>query len=58
MKILIADDESLARKLLVSYLETEEVFDVVGEAANGLEVVQQYEALKPDLIYWMFKCQS
>ena len=50
MKILIADDESLARKLLVSYLETEEVFDVVGEAANGLEVVQQYEALKPDLI--------
>lgn len=50
MKILIADDESLARKLLISYLEKEESYDVVGEAANGLDVVQQYAVLQPDLI--------
>lgn len=50
IRILVADDHPIVRDGLVAILSTQADFDVVGEAATGLETVQQAEALKPDVI--------
>ena len=50
MKILVVDDEKLARDRLIRTLERMDGYDVVGEAAHGLEAVEQTQALSPDLI--------
>ena len=50
IRILVADDHPIVRDGLVAILSTQTDFDVVGEAATGLETVQQSEALKPDVI--------
>lgn len=48
---LIIDDEVLARQRLMRLLKEHETITVIGEAGNGLEAVQQIEALHPDLIF-------
>ena len=48
-KILMIDDSRTSRKLLRSILE-EGGNEIVGEAVNGQEGVQQYQALKPELV--------
>jgi DNA-binding LytR/AlgR family response regulator len=50
MKILIADDESIARQIVREYLEEMPGVEIVGEAANGLEAVEQIARWKPDVI--------
>ena len=50
MKILVVDDEQLARDRLVRILERMEGYSVVGEARHGLEAVEQAQALAPDVI--------
>ena len=40
IKVIIADDHSLVRQGLRRYLEMAGDIDVVGEAANGFEVLQ------------------
>jgi len=50
MKILIADDEPLARSRLRRILEDIGQHDIVGEAVNGKDVLLQAGELKPDLI--------
>lgn len=50
MKILLVDDETLARDRLRRLLEKEPAHVVVGEAANGIEAVNQCQALQPDLV--------
>ena len=50
MKILVVDDEKLARDRLVRILERMEGYSVVGEAGHGLEAVEQAQALAPDVI--------
>ena len=50
MKILIADDEPLARSRLRRILEDIGQYDIVGEAVNGKDVLIQAGELKPDLI--------
>lgn len=50
MKILIADDEPLARSRLRRIIDDIGQHDIVGEAANGKEVLTQSGELKPDLI--------
>jgi two-component system chemotaxis response regulator CheB len=50
IRVLIADDSSLARSLLRSFLEAERDMEVVGEAANGREAIELARELKPDLI--------
>ncbi len=49
---LIVDDEPVARKLLREELETFEDVEIVGEAANGKEALQQITKLKPDLVFF------
>lgn len=48
--ILIADDHTLFRDGLRSLFASVPDTDVVGEAATGLEAVQQAEALQPDVV--------
>jgi DNA-binding NarL/FixJ family response regulator len=49
MRILIADDHALFRDGLRSLLEARGV-DVVGEAANGREAVEDVRRLRPDIV--------
>jgi len=48
-KILIVDDALFMRKVLREMLE-ERGYCVVGEAKNGVEAIEKYRELKPDLI--------
>ncbi len=49
MRVLIVDDEPAARRRLQTMLEELDV-EVAGEAANGLEALDQVPALKPDVL--------
>jgi NarL family two-component system response regulator LiaR len=50
IRILIADDHALVRKGLITLIASEPGIEVVGEAADGVEVVLKARSLKPDLI--------
>jgi len=50
IRILLVDDHSLFRKGVASLLTAESGFEVVGEAADGLEAVARAQELMPDLI--------
>ena len=50
IRILVADDHPMLREGLVAVLATEPDFDVVGEAADGSEVLQLAKRLEPDVI--------
>lgn len=49
-KILIADDEPLARERLRQFLADEFDYELVGEAANGREVMDLIRTIQPELI--------
>ncbi len=51
MKALIVDDERLARKELASLLELHKDIEIVGEATNVEEALDQITKLNPDLIF-------
>lgn len=48
-KILIVDDAAFMRMMLKDIL-TKNGFEVVGEAKDGLEAVEMYNRLRPDLV--------
>ncbi len=50
MRILLVDDYLLFRKGLRALLDAQQEFEVVGEAENGLEALEQAQKLMPDLI--------
>ncbi len=50
IRILVADDHPVVRDGLVAMLGTQPDFAVVGEASNGVEVIQKAQALRPDVI--------
>ena len=50
MRVLIVDDETLARAYLAEQLATIDGIVVVGQAANGFEAVKMAEELSPDLM--------
>jgi len=50
MTIVLADDHTLVREGLRALLDQEEGLCVVGEAADGRQVVGLVEQLKPDLV--------
>ena len=50
LRILIADDHELMRRGVRSLLEAEAGWKVVGEAADGQELVEKTEKLRPDVV--------
>jgi DNA-binding NarL/FixJ family response regulator len=50
IRILVADDHPIVRDGLVAVLSTQPDFEVVGEAADGRQVVEQALAFQPDVI--------
>ncbi|MCG2787731.1 MAG: response regulator transcription factor [Anaerolineae bacterium] len=49
-RILIADDHLIIRQGLRLILETEDDFELVGEAADGVEALQLCASLHPDVV--------
>ena len=49
VRVLIVDDALLIREMLRDIL-TEAGFAVAGEAANGVEAVERFRELEPDLV--------
>ena len=50
IRVLVADDHPMLREGLVAVLSTQPDFEVVGEAADGSEVVRLAKRLEPDVI--------
>ena len=50
MKVLIADDEPIARRVLREHLEGIADIEITGEAGTGPEAVEQIFQAKPDLV--------
>ena len=47
-RVLIVDDAIFMRNMLKDIFDGES-FEIVGEAANGVEAIEKYKELKPDL---------
>jgi DNA-binding NarL/FixJ family response regulator len=50
IKIILADDHHVVRQGLRSLLEAESDFEIIGEAAGGLETIQLVEQMEPDIL--------
>jgi DNA-binding NarL/FixJ family response regulator len=50
VKVLIADDHPIIRRMVVSTVRQVPHLDVIGEAENGLEAVYKADKLKPDVV--------
>jgi two-component system LytT family response regulator len=50
-KVIIIDDEPLARLIVSEYLKDYEDFEVLAECQDGFEAIKKITELKPDLIF-------
>ena len=50
IRVLLVDDHEMVRMGLATYLNTEPDIEVIGEANNGREGVEQAVSLKPDVV--------
>jgi two-component system response regulator DegU len=50
LKVLLADDHDSFRRILVAFLRAQKGIEVVGEAIDGQEAVEQAEKFHPDLV--------
>ena len=50
-RVLVVDDERPARDLVCSMLRRHPALEVVGEAADGPDAVDQVLAVDPDLVF-------
>ena len=51
IKVLIIDDEHLARELIKSFLGKDDSIKIVGECENGFDGLKAIQKLKPDLVF-------
>ena len=51
MRVIIVDDEPLARAVLREHLAQQPGVEIVGECANGFEAVKAIAELAPDLVF-------
>ena len=51
IRALVVDDEELARRSLMSALESEADLEVVAEASNGLEALERISEAEPDVVF-------
>jgi DNA-binding NarL/FixJ family response regulator len=50
LKILLVEDHELTRKGIIYGLRKQERFEIAGEASDGKEAVEMFEALLPDIV--------
>jgi two-component system, LytTR family, response regulator len=50
-KVLIIDDEKLAREITKKYLTDNNEVEIIGEASNGFDAIKIINEQKPDLIF-------
>jgi NarL family two-component system response regulator LiaR len=50
IRVLLVDDHAVVRQGLKAFLATEPAIEVIGEAANGREAIEQVERLQPDVV--------
>lgn len=50
VKVLIVDDSSFFRKRLTEIIDADPRLQVVATAANGLEAIEQFQAVRPDVV--------
>ena len=51
IRVMIVDDEELARQVLREFLSTHPDIELAAECANGFEAVKKFAELKPELIF-------
>jgi DNA-binding NarL/FixJ family response regulator len=49
-RVLVVDDHLLSRKGIISILSADPMFEIIGEATNGAEAIEQARIFMPDLI--------
>ncbi len=50
IRVLIADDQQMVRQGFTVLLNTQPDIEVVGQAVNGIEAVEQVGVLAPDVV--------
>jgi DNA-binding NarL/FixJ family response regulator len=50
LRILIADDHALVRRMLRTLLQSHAEWDVCGEASDGRDAIEKAKELKPDVV--------
>jgi DNA-binding NarL/FixJ family response regulator len=50
IRILVADDHSVVRRMVRSTLQQQKHFELCGEAENGAEAVEEAKKIKPDVV--------
>ncbi|MGC2173205.1 MAG: response regulator [Candidatus Sulfotelmatobacter sp.] len=50
-RVLIVDDEPIARRGIRRYLAEHDGIELVGEATNGINAVEQINELHPDIVF-------
>jgi two-component system LytT family response regulator len=51
LRVLMADDEALARRVMTEYLKAEPDVEILAECSNGFDAVKAINELKPDLVF-------
>jgi len=50
IRVLVVDDQSLFRGSLAAVIDAQPDLDVIGEAVNGIDALEQSQALNPDVV--------
>jgi two-component system LytT family response regulator len=51
LRVVMADDEALARRVLGEYLGSDPDIEIVAECSNGFDAVKAVNELKPDVVF-------
>jgi two-component system LytT family response regulator len=51
IRVVVVDDEELARQVLREYLSTHKEIEIIAECANGFEAVKVISEQRPDLVF-------
>ena len=50
LRVLFVDDHQMIRKAIINMMDNNPAIEVAGEAADGLEAIEQVKHLKPDVV--------